>query len=275
MTEQEQIEDIIKVSSKGQETSAQTFWANPTLIEWDNQCRRLTFFSGTSAGANAARWRNAKAWTMPTLLKTQQAMRVSLLNGDYEAMAAMLAQGVSPDTDRTSIAILSAGLTKALRLTYPVVQRLVGDEFFEATVQRFVIEQPPCVAHLYQYGDASLNFFKSSNQQQLCLIWQTWRAWIVTISCALHAPDKEASRSARTCNDSVRRRRARFVCWPFHPSNYCVFDYPADYIWQAVIDGDDGALRSINLTMAKLIAWSNDARPECELTRSWNRILAD
>lgn len=58
---------------------------------------------------------------MLTLLETQQAMRVSLLNGDYEAMAAMLAQGVSPDTINIYRNTFLLSLTKALRLTYPVV----------------------------------------------------------------------------------------------------------------------------------------------------------
>ena len=77
---------------------------------------------------------------MPTLLEAQQAMRSSLVDGDDRAMTAMLAEHVSPDTIDIYRNTFLLSLTKALRLTYPVVQRLVGEEFFEATAQRFVTE---------------------------------------------------------------------------------------------------------------------------------------
>jgi hypothetical protein len=37
-------------------------------------------------------------------------------------------------------------LTKALRLCFPVVQKLVGDEFFEGAAQVFIAGQPEVTA---------------------------------------------------------------------------------------------------------------------------------
>ena len=139
--------------------------------------RRLTFFYGKRRRRKRCRMAQRKGLTMPTLLEAQQAMRVSLLNGDYEAMAAMLAQGVSPDTINIYRNTFLLSLTKALRLTYPVVQRLVGDEFLKRPPSALLSNSRRVLLTLTNMAMRSLNFFKSSNQQQLCLIWQTWHAW--------------------------------------------------------------------------------------------------
>jgi hypothetical protein len=45
-----------------------------------------------------------------------------------------------------------SGLVAALAKTFPVVQRLVGDEFFAAMATRFVFRSPPRVPVLAEYG---------------------------------------------------------------------------------------------------------------------------
>jgi hypothetical protein len=45
-----------------------------------------------------------------------------------------------------------AGLVAALAKTFPVVQRLVGDEFFAAMAARFIFQSPPRVPVLAEYG---------------------------------------------------------------------------------------------------------------------------
>ncbi len=46
-----------------------------------------------------------------------------------------------------------AGLGKALRRRYPVVERLVGEEFFAAMAREFVLQRPPRSPLLATYGD--------------------------------------------------------------------------------------------------------------------------
>ncbi len=46
-----------------------------------------------------------------------------------------------------------AGLVKALKDRFPVVQKIVGEDFFAATARVFVIERPPRTPLLATYGD--------------------------------------------------------------------------------------------------------------------------
>jgi hypothetical protein len=192
-----------------------------------------------------------KGLTMPSLLEAQQAMRISLVDGDNRAITAMLAEHVSPDTINIYRNTFLLSLTKALRLTYPIVQRLVGEEFFKATAQRFVIEQPPCIPHLDQYGGAFVEFLQNFEPAAALPYLADVARLEWSISCALHAPDEkplDPQELAVISSDDHGR-----VCFVGHPSiRLLKLDYPADYIWQAIMDGDDDALRSINLNDGKV-----------------------
>jgi hypothetical protein len=45
------------------------------------------------------------------------------------------------------------GLVKALQTRFPVVRKIVGDEFFAAMARVFVAQKPPCTPILAMYGD--------------------------------------------------------------------------------------------------------------------------
>jgi len=49
-------------------------------------------------------------------------------------------------------------LTETLRSVYPVIQQLVGDEFFNAVAQAYIIHYPSSVSDLYMYGDKFAEF---------------------------------------------------------------------------------------------------------------------
>lgn len=51
-----------------------------------------------------------------------------------------------------------ANLSNALRTTYPVVGRLVGDGFFRYAVHHYVGQHPSCAGDLHQFGAAFANF---------------------------------------------------------------------------------------------------------------------
>ena len=70
---------------------------------------------------------------MPTLLELQNALRVSLVDRDDGVAAAMLAAPVAPNRLDIYRSTFVSSLTKALRLSYPAVHRLVGEGFFAAT----------------------------------------------------------------------------------------------------------------------------------------------
>jgi hypothetical protein len=54
-----------------------------------------------------------------------------------------------------------SGLVAALAKTFPVVQRLVGDEFFAAMATRFVFQSPPRSPVLAEYGADLADFIKA------------------------------------------------------------------------------------------------------------------
>ncbi|MDO9059465.1 MAG: DNA-binding domain-containing protein [Bradyrhizobium sp.] len=51
-----------------------------------------------------------------------------------------------------------ASLAAALARRYPVIERLVGDEFFAATARQFVMQHPPRSPLLVQFGDDFADF---------------------------------------------------------------------------------------------------------------------
>ncbi|MBX9682658.1 MAG: DNA-binding domain-containing protein, partial [Hyphomicrobium sp.] len=91
---------------------------------------------------------------MPSLLKVQQTVMHSLAYGDDAGAATLLrANGIDPG-ELLGIYrnTLRGTLVGALRLTFPAVQRLVGEEFFEGAARLFIEERLPASAYLDEYG---------------------------------------------------------------------------------------------------------------------------
>jgi hypothetical protein len=80
---------------------------------------------------------------VPTLLELQNALRRSLVDRDDGEAAAMLAAHVAPDRLDIYRNTFLSSLTKTLRLSYPAIHRLVGDDFFEVTAGALIVETPP------------------------------------------------------------------------------------------------------------------------------------
>jgi hypothetical protein len=134
---------------------------------------------------------------MPTLLEVQRAMRRSLVErDDEEAAAYILAGGLAPGARLDVYRNTSIGaLTTALRLSYPAVHRLVGAEFFDQAAKIFIETDPPHSAYLDEYGAAFPEFLAHFRPA-------AWLAYLPgvaqlewAVSCALHAPDADPSRS--------------------------------------------------------------------------------
>ncbi len=67
-----------------------------------------------------------------------------------------------------------ASLTGALRARYPVIERLVGADFFEAAARHFIEAHPPRSPMLIEYGDGFAAFLEG--QQARCPISPMSRA---------------------------------------------------------------------------------------------------
>ncbi len=169
---------------------------------------------------------------MPTLLELQHAVRRSLVGYDDGAAAALLSDGVAHDRLDIYRNTIILGLTKALRLCYPVVQRLVGADFFDDAARRFIAEHPPRSAYLDQFGSEFPEFLRRfPPAASLAYLADVARLeWAV--NCAIHAPDVEPIELAKLAAiESSDQSRVSFVA---HPSVRVLrADYPVDHIVDA------------------------------------------
>lgn len=183
---------------------------------------------------------------MPTLLELQRAMRASLVDRDDRAAAAMLAENVPADRLDIYRNTFISGVTKALRLSYPAVHRLVGAGFFEGAAGLFIAQHPPHAAYLDDYG-AEFPEFLRHFQPAASLVYLADVARLEwAVNRAIHAADLDPLDLARLLalapEDQIR------VCFVPHPSVALLrSEYSADVIWRAVLSSDDATLAAVEL----------------------------
>jgi hypothetical protein len=180
---------------------------------------------------------------VPSLLEFQSAMRAQLLDDSSPAVAATLAAALTP-VDRVSIYRNTSriALTNALRLNYPAVQRLVGEDFFAAAADTFIAKEPPRTAWLDAYGIGFPEFLEgfspAASLRYLPGVARLERA----VSRALHAADCETVTPAQLA--TIAPLAAGSICFVPHPSiSLLASDYPVDAIWRAVLARDDATSR--------------------------------
>ena len=182
---------------------------------------------------------------MPTLLETQTAMQASLLHRDSHAVSAMLAGHVSVNRLDIYRNTFVHTLTRALRLSFPATERLVGADFFEGTAQVFIAGHPPRAAWLDQYGGDFPGFLRCFPAASSIAYLGDVAELEWAVNSALHAADVApldvVGLGAIEAEDKLR------ICLVLHPSVRLLrLDYPADIIWRAVLDSDDDALGKID-----------------------------
>jgi hypothetical protein len=186
----------------------------------------------------------------PSLADLQQAMRRSLLEGadrgaDEDAVSAVLADGLDPQARLNIYRNTAEGvLVKAMRLAFPAVRRLVGEDFFEGAVRLFVGVAPPRSAWLDEYGEQLPDFLAQMPQiSSMSYVADVARLeW--QVNGVLHAPDVPLLDPAclvRLDDDALGSLRLS----PHPAARLLRCDSPADAIWRAVLQEDDAALRAI------------------------------
>ncbi|HVC52595.1 MAG TPA: DNA-binding domain-containing protein [Stellaceae bacterium] len=185
---------------------------------------------------------------MPSLLELQQAMYRSLVGGDDAAAAAhVVANGLAPGA-RLQVYRNTAlvTLTTALRLCYPAVQRLVGDEFFDGAAMLFIAAQPPQSAYLDAYGEAFAEFLADFPPAASLRYLPGVARLEWAVNRALHAPDIAPLDLLRLAAIDPANH-PQVVLTP-HPAVGLVHDAaPVDAIWRAVLAQDDAAMAAIDL----------------------------
>ncbi len=184
---------------------------------------------------------------MPTLLELQRAMRASLLDRNDDPAAAMLAENVPADRLSIYRNTFITGVTKALRLSYPAVHRLVGNDFFEGAAALFIAQHPPSAAYLDEYGADFPQFLRGFQPAAVLEYLADVARLELAVNRAIHAADVEPLDLARL--EALRPEDQIRVCFVPHPSIALLCaDYPVDVIWQGVLGGDDAALAAVDLT---------------------------
>jgi len=185
---------------------------------------------------------------MPALLELQRAFAGSMLR-EYEraVWAHIAADGFSaPERLRIYRNTCRATLVETLRMTYPATERLVGREFFEHAAGKFVERHPARSGYLNDYGGEFADFLAGLEAaRELAYLPDVARfEWALGVAAnaedaLLLAPDALLGVKAE------HHPALRFVA---HPSVSCLeLAHPADEIADAVLAGDETAMREIDL----------------------------
>lgn len=181
---------------------------------------------------------------MPTLLEMQEALCSSLLGRDNTAMADFVSVESLLDTVNIYRNTVLVGLTKALKLSFPVVLRLVGEDFFDVVALEFIRVAPPRAAYLDRYGDAFAAFLAGFPPAQSLPYLPDMARLEWAVNCALHAADSDSLDLGQLSNIASDDR----VCLKFHPSvSLLNLAYPVDEIWRAIIENNDSALAQVDI----------------------------
>lgn len=185
---------------------------------------------------------------MPTLLELQRAVGRAILEGDDAAAAChIIADGIVPAA-RLNVYrnTFVATLTKALRLSFPAVDRLIGAAFFDSAARLFIADYPPRSAWLDEYGAEFPEFLRNfAPAASLAYLPGVARLeWAV--SRALHAAAVDPLDLSRLATINPNEQ-GRIALVP-HPSiGFVCADYPVDEIRRSVLAADDAAMAAIDL----------------------------
>ena len=188
--------------------------------------------------------------TSPSLLEVQRALRASLADGRQGVASYLLADGLDAAARLSIYRETATGtLVGALRLTFPAVRKLVGEEFFEGAARAFIDQQPARSAWLDEYGAGFASFIARFPPAAIVRYLPDVAELEWAVSRALHAPEAVAIDPARLgALSGGQSERLRLLA---HPALGLVrTESPADAIWHAVLNGDEAALAAIDLADA-------------------------
>ncbi|MDF3075260.1 MAG: hypothetical protein K0S54_2927 [Alphaproteobacteria bacterium] len=190
------------------------------------------------------------------LLELQQDFRRHLLREQAVSLSnAVLADGLSAQARlqvyRNHVTL---SLREALRTTFPVTQRLVGEEFFAGMARQFIAAHPPLSPCLSEFGGAFPDFIAAFPPAAMLpylpdvarLEWALNEAWHSGIEPALEAAslavtDPEAA--AASTLELQPSLRLLTSAWP------------VEMIWRANQSGQDGSGIDLAAGGCDLLIW--------------------
>jgi hypothetical protein len=184
---------------------------------------------------------------MPTLLEVQRAMRQSVVEGTDAAILDLVVGDDLPPAERLRVyrGNSVAALVGALRLSYPAIEKLVGEECFEGCARRFIELSPPRTPWLYSYGGEFAAFLASLSWLASLSYLEDVARLEWAINAALHAPDHDGLDAAAL--NALAAADPRVLRLELHPGvGLLRVGCPADVIWRAVLEGDDATLERLD-----------------------------
>lgn len=126
---------------------------------------------------------------------------------------------------------ITAGLTEALRAIYPVIDRLVGADFFDHAAKHYIAAHPSTSGNLHDFGGEFAGFLATfPGARDLIYLPDTARLeW--AYHEVFHAPDHPALDLSALA--SVRPEDYGRLHWRLHPAcRLLASDFPVLRIWQ-------------------------------------------
>tara|TARA_R110002096_G_scaffold435770_1_gene662590 strand:- start:60808 stop:61590 length:783 start_codon:yes stop_codon:yes gene_type:complete len=121
-------------------------------------------------------------------------------------------------------------LTDALSKTYPVINKLVGDDFFTHTASEFIKKHPPHPGPLFEYGEefpVFLDDFEAASSLPY-LGDVAHLEWAMNV--AYHAPEATPLHVSELLG--IPENKLAELCINIHPSCLLITSkYPVDKIW--------------------------------------------
>jgi len=203
---------------------------------------------------------------MPTLRELQRAMRAGIVEHESAALAGAFSDGVGLDRLDIYRNTIFFGLTRALRLAFPAVDRLVGAEFFDGAADVFIRQHLPRAAYLDQYGDGFPEFLQHFEPAASLPYLGDVAELEWAVNCALHALDVKPLELNELAK--IGSEEPGVVSFRPHPSVGLIrAEYPIDDIWRAVIAGDDQALATVDLAVGPVFLLVERRESDVEVIR--------
>ncbi len=185
----------------------------------------------------------------PSLLELQRSLGRCLVTSDAADVFECIVEDELSPRERLGIYRNAFLLTasRALMLTFPAVQRLVGSEFFEGAAQIFVAQCPPNRADLNAYGDEFPGFLERFAPARTLPYLPDVARLECAVSRALHAEECPSLDPAGL--GGMGEADEAEICFVGQPSISILEAFvPVDAIWRSVLNQDDQAIGAVDLS---------------------------
>ena len=186
---------------------------------------------------------------MPSLHELQQAFGAFMALEEDDAVCAHIVEDGFTAAERLGIYrnTCHSALTETLRMTYPVVDRLVGRDFFDVAAGQFTAAHPLRSGYLNEYGDGFADFLAALHPASALPYLADVARFEWALTAAANAEDAPVlDPRALAAVEPERHASLRFE--PHASVRFLALAYPADQIADAVLSADDAAMADIDLS---------------------------